>query len=106
MYAFFTPSQILGFFSILEGSHFLAPLTRFYGMSLDRERHKRKIGSGDAGSSKASGSTEAIDDQESFVNRFKNLYNNQMFSDITLKVGDTLYHAHKLVLVTASEVFE
>lgn len=75
-------------------------------MSLDRERRKKILGSGDAGSSKASNKSEVINDQESFVNRFKNLYNNQMFSDITLKVGDTLYHAHKIILVTASEVFE
>ena len=33
-------------------------------------------------------------------------YNNPLLSDVTLKLGTSLYHAHKLILVRASEVFE
>ena len=62
---------------------------------------------GDAGPSvNQNPSKELIDDKEPFITRFSTLYNNQMFSDIVLKVGDTSYYAHKIMLVTASEVFE
>ena len=33
-------------------------------------------------------------------------YNNQLLSDIQLRVGFNVYYAHKLILVRASEVFE
>lgn len=62
---------------------------------------------GDAGPSvNQNPSKELIDDKEPFITRFSTLYNNQMFSDIVLKVGDKSYYAHKIMLVTASEVFE
>ncbi|XP_076077777.1 BTB/POZ domain-containing protein 17-like isoform X1 [Mytilus galloprovincialis] len=71
------------------------------------EKLMRTPGSGDTSTSLSkNASTESINDKEYFINRFKNLYNNQMFSDVILKVGDITYYAHKIMLVTASEVFE
>lgn len=71
------------------------------------EKLMRTPGSGDTSTSVTkNASTESINDKEYFINRFENLYNNQMFSDVILKVGDITYYAHKIMLVTASEVFE
>lgn len=71
------------------------------------EKLMRTLGSGDASTYVSkNASTECINDKEYFINRFENLYNNQMFSDVILKVGDISYYAHKIMLVTASEVFE
>lgn len=33
-------------------------------------------------------------------------FNNELLSDVRLRVGDQVYFAHKLVLVRASDVFE
>ena len=51
-------------------------------------------------------SLEQIQDDKLFVQRFSILYNNEMFSDIILRVGDERYFAHKFMLITCSEVFE
>ena len=37
---------------------------------------------------------------------FTKYYNNEELSDVKLTVGSDTYHAHRLVLVVASEVFE
>lgn len=71
------------------------------------DKKTKILGCGDAGPSvNQNQSKETIDDKEHFITRFGALYDNEMFSDIVLKVGDTSYHAHKIMLVTASEVFE
>ncbi|XP_060072036.1 BTB/POZ domain-containing protein 17-like [Ylistrum balloti] len=47
-----------------------------------------------------------IEDKDDFIHRFRTLYNSEIFSDIVLVVGDQRFYAHKIMLVTASEVFE
>ncbi|XP_033740997.1 BTB/POZ domain-containing protein 17-like [Pecten maximus] len=47
-----------------------------------------------------------IEDKDDFIHRFRTLYNSEIFSDIVLVVGDNRFYAHKIMLVTASEVFE
>ncbi|XP_069131201.1 BTB/POZ domain-containing protein 17-like [Argopecten irradians] len=47
-----------------------------------------------------------IEDKDDFIHRFRTLYNSETFSDIVLVVGDNRFFAHKILLVTASEVFE
>ncbi|OWF45521.1 BTB/POZ domain-containing protein 17-like [Mizuhopecten yessoensis] len=49
---------------------------------------------------------DLIEDKDDFIHRFRTLYNSEIFSDIVLVVGDTRFYAHKILLVTASEVFE
>lgn len=49
---------------------------------------------------------EIIEDKDDFVHRFRTLYNSEIFSDIVLRVGENRFYAHKILLITASEVFE
>jgi len=49
-----------------------------------------------------------ISTPQTFSKKFENLYNNKKFSDITIKFegsGDVL-HAHKIVLIANSDIFE
>ncbi|XP_077991082.1 BTB/POZ domain-containing protein 17-like [Glandiceps talaboti] len=44
-------------------------------------------------------------DPNDFLTQIGNYYNNHELSDIILKVGKQCYHAHKLILVSGSDVF-
>ncbi|GFQ69397.1 speckle-type POZ protein [Trichonephila clavata] len=44
--------------------------------------------------------------KKNFHADFKHLYDNELFSDLTICVGDKLFNAHRLVLAARSPVFE
>ncbi|KAK2184582.1 hypothetical protein NP493_260g04000 [Ridgeia piscesae] len=53
------------------------------------------------------GGGEVVDNGCEYMSRLALLYNNPKFSDIRLNVaGQSVFHAHKLLLATASDVFE
>ncbi|XP_013393274.1 BTB/POZ domain-containing protein 17 isoform X2 [Lingula anatina] len=47
-----------------------------------------------------------VDNSSNILTSVSSLFNNPRFSDITLVVGSERFHAHKLLLATASDVFE
>ena len=49
---------------------------------------------------------ELVDNGTECTNRLCALYNSAKFSDITLMVGDQRFSTHKLLLASASDVFE
>ena len=49
---------------------------------------------------------EEVDYGSKCTSRLEQLCNNAKFSDITLKVNDHKFYAHKLLLANASDVFE
>ena len=49
---------------------------------------------------------ECYGNERQMLTDMARFYNNEMLSDVRLKVGDQVYMAHKLVLARASDVFE
>ncbi|KAK3576493.1 hypothetical protein CHS0354_034168 [Potamilus streckersoni] len=56
--------------------------------------------------SDANPSLETVKNDTQFIQRFRELYNSEVFSDIILRVGNERFFAHKFMLITASEVFD
>ncbi|KAJ8315209.1 hypothetical protein KUTeg_007359 [Tegillarca granosa] len=86
-------------------SNYVSRWTESDSLNLDTNMDEKKSKSTEQPPVKNPSEEEIRDDYE-FVQRFHSLFNSEMFSDIVLKVGENRFHAHKFMLVTASEVFE
>jgi len=53
----------------------------------------------------ADGSDTVLRDQETFIQNVGQFYNQQMLSDVILRIGDLKFSAHKFVLAKSSDVF-